>query len=113
MVQKTGSTIDFSAVGQSLKDKSAELAALPANGTTVYQYGGLTLTGTDPAVNVFNVSGDNVSNTYGITINVPSGSTAIINIDGSNVKMKNFGFLPNNVLNSKKILLNFSQVKVS
>lgn len=107
--KRQGSTIDFSAVGQSLKDKSAELAALPANGTTVYQYGSLTLTGTDPAVNVFNVPGDNVSNTYGITINVPSGSTAIINIDGSNVKMKNFGFLPNNVLNSKKILLNFSQ----
>ncbi|HEY4432288.1 MAG TPA: choice-of-anchor A family protein, partial [Paenibacillus sp.] len=71
----TGNPIDFAVVGQSLKDKSAELAALPENGTTVYQYGGLTLTGTDPVVNVFNVSGNDVSNNNGFTIKVPSGST--------------------------------------
>ncbi|WP_209445896.1 choice-of-anchor A family protein, partial [Paenibacillus etheri] len=105
----SGNPIDFAAVGQSLKDKSAELAAIQANGTTKYEYGGLTLTGTDPVVNVFNVLGDNVSTNHGFTINVPSGSTAIINIDGSSVQMKNFAFLPNGVLNSKKILFNFSQ----
>ena len=66
----------------------------------------LDFTGTDPVLNVFNVSGDALSQIGGVLpdfsdgggslhINVPTGATAIINVSGLNVNFGhpgNFGF---------------------
>ncbi len=62
------------------------------NGTSEVEFGGLTLTGTDPNLNIFNINGTNVAGS-GITlaglnqINIiaPIGSTILVNISGATV----------------------------
>ncbi|MFX3634947.1 MAG: choice-of-anchor A family protein [Candidatus Pristimantibacillus sp.] len=74
-----GTPIDFTAESSYLQGVSADLAALPSNGTTTEQYGTITLTGTDPNTNVFTIDRD-----FGeLLINVPDNSTIIINVLGS------------------------------
>jgi len=80
--------IDFSAATIYLNNLSAQLAAYTVSGTVTEPYqSGLYLTGTDPYLNVFNVSGSVISNKTDVQIDVPFGSVALINIDGTNVSM--------------------------
>ncbi len=52
------------------------------NGTTTWQNMGLTLSGSDPFLNVFEVSGDQLSEATSFTLSVPNGAVALINVDG-------------------------------
>lgn len=79
------SVIDFTAAELYLTNLSATLAAYPVNGTTAFEWGGLTLTGTNPFLNVFSVSGANLSSANNVSINVPSGSVVLVNISGTTV----------------------------
>ncbi|WP_052350555.1 choice-of-anchor A family protein, partial [Paenibacillus gorillae] len=75
---KQGTPIDFNAEATYLKGVSAQLAALPANGTASNAYGTLTLVGTDNNLNVFEIDQN-----YGeLVIQVPNGSTVIVNVKG-------------------------------
>ena len=56
--------IDFEAAGTYLKNLSAQLGGYSVNGTTTYQWGGLSLDGTDPFLNVFHVSGAELSESH-------------------------------------------------
>ena len=98
---------NFAAIGPELVAAAQELSALAANGaTSVASWGGLSLTGTDPTLNVFSVSGHdlNKANTFNIT--APSGSTVIVNIDGHSHNFHNLGFGLNGVANTD-VLYNF------
>ena len=79
-----GTPIDFAARGAELRNLSAQLAGLAANGTTTREtWGGVMLRGTDPAVNVFQVSASAFTGAVLLSIDAPAGSLAVVNIRGS------------------------------
>ena len=75
--------LDFAALGADLLATSDSLALLAATGTTQSIWGALTLTGTDPLLNVFTVSAADFVNQWGVRINAPAGSTVLINVTGT------------------------------
>ncbi|MGE5352872.1 MAG: SdrD B-like domain-containing protein [Acidobacteriota bacterium] len=77
--------INFTAAQASLSSLSGTLAGYGANGTTAFQWGSLTLTGSDPILNVFNVSGSDLSAANNFVITVPNGSYVVVNISGQNL----------------------------
>jgi choice-of-anchor A domain-containing protein len=93
----TPSPLDFDAAIQYLLDASSQWGALAANGTTQFQFGGLTLTGTSQTLNVFSVLGSQLSTANNLSIHVPTGSTVLVNITGTGtqanpIRMANMGF---------------------
>ncbi|GGN93079.1 DUF5057 domain-containing protein [Saccharibacillus kuerlensis] len=100
-------TIDFAAAKKQLLALSDAYAAKAATGTTEYKEGRITLTGTEKGLNIFNVSGSYVNTMNHLVINVPSGSTAVVNISGSNTKLSN-GMTVNGT-DSAHVILNFNQ----
>lgn len=109
------SSIDFSAAQSQLTSLSNSLSALAANGTTsVTPWRAVNLTGTSSTLNVFNVKGSDLSSGNGLYISTPSGSTVVINVDGSSVSLQNMGIFlgaaSQAATTSKdKILFNFTQ----
>lgn len=99
---------DFAASKNYLLEASAYWAALTPNGTAVADGGSLTLTGTNSALNIFSVSGTDFSNSTYFVINVPAGSTVLVNVGGTNVLMQNFGSSLTGAT-SNRILYNFYQ----
>jgi choice-of-anchor A domain-containing protein len=84
-----GTPIDFVARGSELRQLSARLNALPANGTTtVESWGGVFFTGTDPAVNVFQVNASDLANAWTLFFNAPAGSLAVINVSGTAASLR-------------------------
>ncbi|HEX6743784.1 MAG TPA: choice-of-anchor A family protein [Solirubrobacteraceae bacterium] len=75
---------DFGAQFATLRERSAQWADLPAKGTVEGPtFDELTLRGTDPALNVFEVSSSKLGSALRVAINVPSGSTTLINVTGT------------------------------
>ncbi len=75
--------INFAAAKVALQSLSSTLSAYTVNGTTAFQWGGLTLTGSDPYLNVFSVNGSNLSSANNVEIDVPNGSAVLVNISGT------------------------------
>ncbi len=71
----------------------------------VKQYNTLTMTGTDPELNVFAISQSQLSNTYSFVINVPFGASVIINVAGGSPILANAGF--SGAVAQNQILWNF------
>lgn len=86
-----GNPIDFASTREYLLGASSYWASLAANGSTVAQYGGITLTGTDPSLNVFSLSGLALASSSSLNINAPAGSTVLVNIDGSSNSFQYMG----------------------
>ncbi len=86
-----GATLDFGAERARLTNTAAAYAALPVNGTTTFQYGVLTLMGTDATREVFTVAGDDLNTANSLDIRVPSGATALVNVTGTTIRMTNMG----------------------
>ena len=105
--QSVATPVDFTTARTTYQNYSTYLAALAPTGTVVSQYGGLTLTGSSSTLNVFNVSGAELASTNVFNLDVPQGSTALINIDGVTDSMQNFGFSLGT--SSQDVLLNFYQ----
>lgn len=101
------SPINFASAKVALQSLSTSLSAYTVNGTTNFQYGGLTLTGTDPYLNVFAVTGSNLSSANSVQINVPNGSAVLVNINGSAVTW--MGGLVVNGTAITNVLYNFYQ----
>ncbi len=76
--------IDFDAAKTYLQNLSTTLSGHAANQTTTFQWGQLTLTGNDPFMNVFDISGSDLNASNNMVINVPNGSVVLINIGGTN-----------------------------
>ncbi|MBY0014719.1 choice-of-anchor A family protein, partial [Paenibacillus typhae] len=106
-LRKEANVINFVSEFALLRAKSQELAALTVNGKTEDNYGNIKLTGTDPALNVFSVSGSALTGANELRITAPEGSTAIVNIDGASVTFKNGNGLTG--VSQNKVLYNFPQ----
>lgn len=77
--------IDFASAETYLNNLSVTLSNYASNGTVDFQWGGLTLNGTHPFLNVFSVSGAQLSTANNVAITVPNGSVVLVNIDGNYV----------------------------
>ncbi len=87
----SGSPINFGSASANLKALSTVFADAEANGTTTLLWSTLTLEGSDPQLNVFEVTSSQLNSMSGMAINIPSGSTALINVTGTNVTFKGVG----------------------
>ena len=83
-----GTPVNFAAAQADLQAKSAYWATLPATGTSFFQYSTITLTGTNPGLNVFQVNAADWQVSSDKQINIPVGSTAIINIAGTSISFQ-------------------------
>ncbi len=83
--------IDFVTASAYLDQQSAAWGALAPNGTTLVQFGGITLTGLDPSLNIFSVNGSDLSSANSLTISAPASSTILVNVNGTSNTMQNFG----------------------
>lgn len=79
---RQGYPIDFTVATSQLNALSQQLAAYSANATAGFQYGKLSLVGSNPFVNVFEVHIDTLDLANDLEIDVPNGSTVIVNIRG-------------------------------
>lgn len=110
----TSLPVDFGAAASQMNALTTGLSALNANGTVDAFTGShpstLVLTGTNATQNVFNISGSllNNSNLYTLEIDVPAGSSVVINVSGTNVTVRNFGTTLNGV-SDQDLLFNFYQ----
>lgn len=77
--------VDFAAASVYLLNLSNQIGLLTANGTTTFEWGGFTLTGTNPFLNVFTVSGSDMTNANSMAINVPNGSVVVVNVTGTSM----------------------------
>ncbi len=80
-----GMPIDFTAAETYLKNLSTQLAAMTVNGTTTYEWSTLSLNGTDPFMNVFEVKGSEMTSATDFRVSVPNGAVALINVKGNNI----------------------------
>ncbi|QHW30913.1 DUF11 domain-containing protein [Paenibacillus rhizovicinus] len=115
-----GTPVDFAAAAQFLTCASTSWGAMAATGTASVNFGQIVLTGTNPALNIFTINGNNVAGSgvslasaNGINIVTPAGSTVLVNISGTGVGFGNYAIfinggqaLPNN---GAIILWNFFQ----
>ncbi|MDR3639003.1 MAG: choice-of-anchor A family protein [Isosphaeraceae bacterium] len=107
--------INFAAAGSSLVAESTYLNGLTATGSVGSGTLGLTLTGSNAALNVFQLSATQFAsaNNNGLNIVVPNGSTAVINVAGSSPSLANFQMYVNGSSSESnaqinKILFNFA-----
>ena len=105
---RQGTMLDFGAATAELNTLSNSYAALPANGTVRDQFGTIILKGTNAGQNVFNVPASMLWNAYDLIIRTPAGSTAIVNITGTEARMQFMGFHLEGV-SKENVILNFPQ----
>lgn len=99
--------IDFNEAGKELRGLSQYLATLtPTGQTTVQSWGGINLSGSGTAFNVFNLAGSSVSKANSFGISGDANSTVVVNISGKDVSLQNFGF---NIAGTdkQKVIYNF------
>ncbi len=105
--QRTGAgPVDFNAEATRLRALSTQLSQQIATGTSGFQYGGLTFTGNESGLNVFNLSGAQLAMANSFSVVVPTGSFALFNISGVVDQASNFGMFLTNITASN-ILYNF------
>lgn len=77
--------INFAAAASYFSNLTVQLSNYAANATTQFEWGTLTFAGTDPFLNVFHVSGADLTAAHTVNINVPNGAVVLLNIDGNNI----------------------------
>lgn len=82
--------IDFASAEIELQEISDALYATPANGTVSNNWGQLTLTGSDSDINIFHVSQSDLHPLWGMSIDVPEGSSVVVNINHHSMQLSNF-----------------------
>jgi choice-of-anchor A domain-containing protein len=98
--------VDFAAEITRLTWLTSELKTYSTNGTIEQKWGQMFFTGTDPVLNVFNVTAAQMASSNTFHINVASGSQVLFNVSGASASMQNAGFDLQGV-DSSKILYNF------
>lgn len=98
------SPIDFVTQNEYLRCASTNWSLLTPNGTAQVLFGGLTLVGLDPTLNIFSLNGNNIESSglslsmlNKIDIVAPIGSTILINISGTNLGFGNYGMFRNGI----------------
>jgi choice-of-anchor A domain-containing protein len=83
-IRRATPPFDFDDQFAALREQSARWADLEANGgVTGPTFGALELTGTDPKLNVFEVTSALLQSAQQVRLNVPAGSTTLVNVSGS------------------------------
>jgi choice-of-anchor A domain-containing protein len=101
--------LGFAALAQQMGSLSSGLAGLSATGSSQSQWGGLHLSGTQSAVEVFQLTAsDFTGNGWSNLANLAYGSTLIFNIGGSHLTLSN-GMLGG--LSGYNVLLNFYEAQ--
>lgn len=102
--------VNFSSAATYLNNTSQSYSQIAANGTTTNSYGSLTLNAGSKAsaLDVFTLSGSQLSSANGLTINADPNATVLINIDGSADQFQNMGITINGTDN-QHVLYNFYQ----
>ncbi len=77
--------IDFEEAESYLLTLSNTLKEYQANGTTEMIYSQLSMTGTNPFLNIFDISGEDLSAATETVISVPNGAVVLVNIGGDNI----------------------------
>ena len=74
-------------------------STLPSTGTSEVKYGGdvITLTGSNPKLNIFSLDGFDVSQTKKIEFFAPESSTILVNVAGKSAGLHDFGFFFNDL----------------
>jgi choice-of-anchor A domain-containing protein len=89
-----GSPIDFASAEGALTLLSSDLSTLLDNGDVdieTWPWATLiTLTGTDPVLNVFDLDTADLDGVLSLTIDAPAGSTALLNVSGTPVSLRGF-----------------------
>jgi choice-of-anchor A domain-containing protein len=78
---------------QNLRSISTLLSSRVASGTTTFNSGTLTLSGQAKPLNTFKVTAAQMSQTSTLKISVPTGASAVIQVDGSSVDLSNKGII--------------------
>ncbi len=82
--------VDFEALRTEMIRYSQAMAGYEANGEAVVEHGALILTGTDPDLNIFSITAEDLSNN--LSISVPDDSSVIVNVSGTDVIWSGVGF---------------------
>lgn len=82
--------IDFESAEIELQTISDALYATPANGSVSNNWGQLSMVGTDPDINVFYLSQSDLNPLWGMSIEVPDGSTVLVNVNHHAMQLNNF-----------------------
>ncbi|HAG82264.1 MAG TPA: PEP-CTERM sorting domain-containing protein [Cyanobacteria bacterium UBA12227] len=109
-ILRNDNPLDFAQVGKELQDLSKYLGGLTANGNKTIAYGGISLTGLDSSLNIFNVAASDLNGANSFKINTPTDSTVVVNISGPSAVLQNFGFEINGSPNNpqrQKVIYNF------
>ncbi|WP_414654205.1 choice-of-anchor A family protein [Hyalangium sp.] len=103
-----GMPIPFAARFGELRDMSSRLAGLVANGTTTREsWGGVMQRGTNPEVNVFDVSATAFNGAVLWSIDAPAGSFVVVNIRGATANFGGFGIHFSGGIDQHGVLFNF------
>ena len=107
--------VDFTSAQAYLIKLSNALASAAGTGTATFTgnsatntMGQLTMIGSQTDANLFHIKGADLALSYGLSITAPSGSTVVIDVDGTADQMKNFGFTYNGI-DRQHVLFNFSK----
>jgi len=76
---------DLHLLHEAAMDLSTSLGMTPATGTTLDEFENLYLDGTEPGLNVFLVTREQIQGTKSVKLNVPHGSRSVINVEGGKV----------------------------
>ncbi|MBI9070067.1 MAG: choice-of-anchor A family protein [Melioribacteraceae bacterium] len=99
------SIIDFAAAEALYLNMTKQLADLDPNGSVELKWGGIYLVGNDPFLNIFEVNGSDLTQANNVDIQVPNGSTVVINVLGDNIKWS--GGLAVKGIESTNVAFNF------
>lgn len=99
-------SIDFDTAEEELQLLSNALFSTPANGSASNSWGQLTMTGTDPNINIFYLSQSDLHPLWGMTITVPQGSSVLVNVNHHTMQLSNFQLVLNGC-SASDVLFNF------
>ncbi|HYH97806.1 choice-of-anchor A family protein [Hyalangium sp.] len=105
-----GTPINFAARFAELRSLSSQLAALTPTGTVTRSTGGyilLSLTGTNPEVNVFEVNASDLAGINQLAFTAPADSLVVVNVRGTSATLANLGITMSGGLDAHGILYNF------
>lgn len=98
--------IDFETAEEDLKTLSAYLESVEINGEVLNQWGKVIFSGSEE-VNIFTISTKEIESAHTLDLDIPEGSTAIINVEGTKTAVMNKGMTENFNKNKQNVLFNF------
>jgi choice-of-anchor A domain-containing protein len=109
-----GSPINFTARFTELRSLSSQLAAVTPTGMVTRSAGGyvrVSLTGTNPEVNVFELNASELAGINELAFSAPAGSLVVLNVRGTSATLANLGISMSGGIDPHGILYNFPEAK--